>query len=129
MSPGQESPVPEEQELHRPSGGKGLAGRWSRTREGGDALGFPETVTATARPGECAELPKGCSAHGGTRRDREQLGGLGGGSAEGAAGRERESTSAGPGAQGAGTQPRIRPPPGQAEAGRAQDSKDTPTPS
>ena len=66
--------------------------------------GLPGTVTATARPGECAELPKGCSA----RRDPEQLGGaraaaprrglrgpgsssegLGGGSAEGAAGREQ----------------------------------------
>ena len=73
--------------------------------------------------GECAELPKGCSAHGGTW---EQLGGLGGGSSEGAAGRERESNSAGPGALGAGTQPGIRPPPGQAEAGRAQDSEDAP---
>ena len=109
-------------------GGKGLAGSWSRTQEGGDALGLPGTVTATARPGECAELPKGCSAHGGTRRDPEQLKGLGGGSAEGAVGRERESTSAGSGAQGAGTQPRIRPPPGQAEAGRAQDSEDAPAP-
>ena len=48
-------------------GGKGLAGSWSRTQEGGEALGLPGTVTATARPGECAELPKGCSAHGGTR--------------------------------------------------------------
>ena len=46
-------------------GGKGLAGRWSRTQEGGDALGLPGTVTDTCAPGECAELPKGCSAHGG----------------------------------------------------------------
>ena len=100
-------------------------GSWSRTQEGGDALGIPGTLTATARPGECAELPKGCSAHGGTR---SSSGGLGGGSAEGAAGREHEPNSSGPGAQGAGTQPRIRPPPGQAEAGRAQDSEDAPAP-
>ena len=50
-------------------------GSGSRNQEGEDALGLPGTVTATARPGECAELPKGCSAHGGTRRDPEQLGG------------------------------------------------------
>ena len=37
---------------------------------------------------------------------------------------ERESNSTGSGAQGAMTQPRIRPPPGQAEARRAQDSND-----
>ena len=128
MSPGQESPVPEEQELHQPSraGGKGLAGSWSRTQEGGDALGLPGTLTDTCAPGECAELPEGCSAHGRARSSSE---GLGSGSVEGSAGRERESNSAGPGAQGAGTQPRIRPPPGQAEAGRAQDSEDAPAPS
>ena len=39
---------------------------------------------------------------------------------------ERESHSKGPSARGPGTQPRIRPPPGQAEAWRAQDSKDVP---
>ena len=99
MSPGQESPVLEEQELHRPSRGKGAPGRWSRTQEGGDALGLPGTLTDTCALGECAELPKGCSAHGGTRRDPVQLKGLGGGSAEGAAGRERESNSVGAGAQ------------------------------
>ena len=68
-------------------------------RRGGDALRLPGTLTDTCAPGECAELPKGCSAHGGTRSSSE---GLGGGSAEGAAGRERESNSAGSGAQGAG---------------------------
>ena len=47
---------------------------WSRTQEGGDALGLPGTVTATARPGECAELPKGCSAHDGTRSISQGLG-------------------------------------------------------
>lgn len=62
----------------------------------------------------------------GLRGSRSSSGDSGGGSAEGAAGPERESTSAGSGAQGAGTQPRIPPPPGQAEAGRAQDSKDAP---
>uniref|UniRef100_A0A8P0PP08 L1 transposable element RRM domain-containing protein n=1 Tax=Canis lupus familiaris TaxID=9615 RepID=A0A8P0PP08_CANLF len=68
VSPGQESPVPETQELHQPSrGGKGAPGRWSRTQEGGDALGLPGTLRGTCAPGECAELPKGCSAHGGTR--------------------------------------------------------------
>ena len=153
-------------------GGKGLAGRWSRTQEGGDALGLPGTVTATARPGECAELPKGCSAHGGTRRDPEQLKGLGrrlrggGCAAPGAArrgsgrgrgsvrrglrgsrsssgglgrrlrgeaaarrGRERESNSAGVEHRAPGHSPGSGLPPGQAEARRAQDSKDTPAPS
>ena len=48
VSPGQESPVPETQELHQPSwGGKGLTGSWSRTQEGGDALGLPGTLTDT----------------------------------------------------------------------------------
>ena len=108
-------------------GGKGLAGSWSRTQEGGDALRLPGTLTGTCARGECAELPKGCSAHCGTRSSSEGLGRrLRGG---GCAARERDSTSAGSGAQGAGTQPRIRPPPGQAEAGRAQDSEDAPAPS
>ena len=49
--------------------------------EGGEARGLPGTLTGTCAPGECAELPKGCSTHG----DPEKLGGLGGGSAEGAA--------------------------------------------
>ena len=76
MSPGQESPVPEEQELHRPSRAeRGSRGGGAGPQEGGDVLGLPGTVTATARPGECAELPKGCSAHGGTRRDLKQPGG------------------------------------------------------
>ena len=68
--------------------------------------GSPGTLTDTCAPEECAELPKGCSAHGGTRSSSGGLGGgsaegaagreqLGGGSAEEAAGRERESTSAG----------------------------------
>ena len=48
-------------------GGKGPAGSWSRTQKGGDALGLPGTLTDTCAPGECAELPKGCSARGGTR--------------------------------------------------------------
>ena len=77
MSPGQESPVPEEQELHRPSRGKGARGELEQDQEGEEALGLPGTLTDTCAPGECAELPKGCSAHGGTRRDPEQLGGLG----------------------------------------------------
>ena len=42
---------------------------------------------------------------------------------------ECESNSAGPGTQGAGTQPIIRPPPGTEEAERVQDSKDSPAPS
>ena len=53
--------------------------------------------------------------------------GLGGSSGERRLhGQERESNSAGPRAQGARTQPRIWPPPGQAEARRAQDNKDAP---
>ena len=85
--------------------------------------------------GECADLPKELQrAHGWTLEQfsltQEQLGG-----ARAAAlqrrlhGRERESNSAGRRAQGTGIQPRIRLPPGQAEAGRAQDSKDAPAPS
>ena len=168
MSPGQESPVPEKQELHQPfQAERGLQGVRAGPQEGGDALGLPGTLTDTCAPGECAELPKGCSAHGGTQSSSEGLGrrlrgggcaapgaarpgsGRGRGSVRrglrgsrssseglgrqlrggGCAARERESTSAGSGAQGAGTQPRIPPPPGQAEAGRAQDSEDAPAPS
>ena len=77
-----------------------------------------------------AELPKGLQrAHSWTW---EQLGGSSGtGSArKGLHGREHESNSAGQGAQDAGdTAQDPASPPGQAEARRAQDSKDTPAPS
>ncbi|CAD7669185.1 unnamed protein product [Nyctereutes procyonoides] len=122
-----------------------LPGRKGARRELGQDPGgrgcprAPGDTNRHLRPGECAELPKGCSAHGGAgaarrgsgggsregaARLREQLGGLGRRlRGEGAAGRERESHSAAPGALGAGTQPRIRPPPGQAEAGGPRTSK------
>ena len=55
----------------------------------GDALGLPGTLTGTCAPGECAELPKGCSAHGGPgaargARGRLRGGGCGAGAARGA---------------------------------------------
>ena len=74
MSPGQESPVPETQELHRPSRGKGARGELEQDQEGEEALGLPGTLTDTCAPGECAELPKGCSAHGGTGAARRGSG-------------------------------------------------------
>ena len=104
----------------------------------------PGTLTDTCAPGECAKLPKGCSAHGGTRSSSGGSGaaprrGLrGGSSSEGLGQRKRlrvegaaRPGSANPTEQARehrcpGTQPRIRPPPGQAEAGRAQDSEDAP---
>ena len=73
MSPGQESPVPEEQELHRPSRGKGARREVEQDPGGRGCPRAPGTLTDTCAPGECAELPKGCSA----RRDPEQLEGGG----------------------------------------------------
>ena len=65
VSPGQESPVPEKQELHQSSRAERRSqGVRAGPQEGGDALGLPGTLTDTCAPGECAELPKGCSAHG-----------------------------------------------------------------
>ena len=90
---------------------------WRLCEEG---LHGPRSSLAAAPPAE-EEAPCGgcCGAPGATRRD------LGGGSAvRRLCSRERESNSAGPGVQGFGIQPRIRPPPGQAEAQRAQDSMD-----
>ena len=102
MSPGQESPVPEEQELHQPSRGKEARKEVEQDPGGRGCPGLPGTLTGTYAPGECAELPKGCSAHGGTGAARRASGGGRGSTPRELCGRERDSSSAGPGAQGAG---------------------------
>ena len=48
VSPGQESPDPETQELHQPSRAeRGSQGVRAGPQEGGDALGLPGTLTDT----------------------------------------------------------------------------------
>ena len=100
VSPGQESPVPETQELHRPSLGKGARRELEQDTGGRGCPRAPRDSNRQLRPGECAELPKGCSAGGGTRRDPEQLGGLrrrlrGGGCGAGARIQQRRPRSTG----------------------------------
>ena len=133
MSPGQESPVPQKQGLHQSSRAER---RWQEARAGSqEGRGCPQTPRDTNRhllPGESAghtlqpSSLKGCSVPHGAQ---EQLGGSSGGGSvrRGLLGPERDSNSTGPGAQGAGdTAQNPALPPGQAEAGKAQDSKDTP---
>ena len=128
MSPGQESSVPEKQELHQPSQAeRGPQGVRAGPQEGGDALGLPGTLTDTCAPGDAPSSLRAAACTAGPGGTRSSSEGLGGGSAEGAAGRERESNSAGSRAQGARHSPGFRLP-GQAEAGRAQDSEDAPAP-
>ena len=89
VSPGQESPVPEKQELHQPSRPeRGSQRVGAGPQEGGGALRPPGTLTDTAPWGERAELPKGLQRmHALTRSSSEGLGrrlegrGLRGGSA------------------------------------------------
>ena len=78
VSPGQESPVPEEQELHRPSRAeRGSRGVGAGPQEGGDALRLPETVTDTCAPGE-SPAPRARSSSEGLGR-RLRGGGCGAG--------------------------------------------------
>ena len=128
MPPGQESTLPEKQEFHQSSRTeRGSQGVRARPQEGGDALRLPGTLTDTCAPGECAELPKGCSAHGGTRRDPEQLGGARAAAPRrGLRGGSANPTAQAPEHWAPGHSPGSGLPPEQAEAGRAQDSKDSP---
>ena len=99
MHPGQESPVPEKQELHESSQ---TESHWQGVRagpqEGGDALRLPGTLTDTGAPGECPELPKGLQCVHGWNQEQ-----LGGSSCRGSGQRElcvrdHDSNSTGPGA-------------------------------
>ena len=162
VPPGQESSVPEKQELHQSSWvERHPQGVGAGCQDGGDALGLPGTLTDTCAPRRLHHTPrpsslKDCRAHGWTRSSSEGLGRrlrMEGAARPGAArrglqqrkripaeraagqwdqlrgaraaaprrrlcGREGESNSAGTGAQGARTQPRIWPPPG---TGRARE--------
>ena len=126
MSPGQESPVPEGQELHRPS----RAERGSREVEqdpGG--RGCPQAPGDTDRgtaPRESA--PSSLRAAARTAGPGAARVGSGGGSTEGAARPGANPTAQAPEHWSPGHSPESSLPPGQAEAGRAQDSKDAPAP-
>ena len=147
--PGQESTVPEKLELHQSSRvERRLQGVRAGPQEGGDALRLPGTLTEQLRHGESAPSSlKGCSAHaltrellGGARAAAPQRGLRGPGSSSGAAWAVAPAEKAAqpgarfqqrrPGSTGRrGHCPGPTLPLRQAEARRAQDSKDAPAPS
>ena len=133
MSSGQESPVLEKQELHQTSRmERGRRELEQDPRRGGDALRLPATLTELLRPGEraphpAAELPNGLQRAQGWTQEQHRGSSVGGSLRRGLRSGERDSNSTGSGAQGTGdTAQDLALPLGQAEAGRAQDSKNAP---
>ena len=124
----------EKQEFHHSSRtGRRSQGVRTGPQEGRDALRLPGT-NSTCTPGRAPHTQKWLRQRlreEGAARPLEQLGsGSSRGSVQKGLRRERESDSAGPGSTGRrGSSPGSSLPWGQAEARRAQDSKDTPAPS